>query len=281
MQITQSCAKCLYDKQKRNVQDEQYLQEIRAIIDGCDDHASAPYLVYLFNQVYEKHFGKLVSYKEIKKKYNDLVLSMEDVLKARIEQASDPLITAFAFARVGNFIDFGAMDHVDEEMFVSLFEKEQLSQSDQKVMKSFLNQCEKAKTFLLITDNCGEIVVDKLFLAQLHQRFPDLEINILVRGKEVLNDATQDDAEYVGIGQYGKICTNGYPIAGTIYDMLPEETKEIFEKSDVILAKGQGNYESLSKQGRHIFYSFLCKCDLFTERFQVPKYSGIFVEEKN
>lgn len=281
MQITQSCAKCLYDKQKRNVQDEQYLQEIRAIIDGCDDHASAPYLVYLFNQVYEKHFGKLVSYKEIKKKYNDMVLSMEDVLKARIEQASDPLITAFAFARVGNFIDFGAMDHVDEEMFVSLFEKEQLSQSDQKVMKSFLNQCEKAKTFLLITDNCGEIVVDKLFLAQLHQRFPDLEINILVRGKEVLNDATQDDAEYVGIGLYGKICTNGYPIAGTIYDMLPEETKEIFEKSDVILAKGQGNYESLSKQGRHIFYSFLCKCDLFTERFQVPKYSGIFVEEKN
>ncbi|WP_273476955.1 damage-control phosphatase ARMT1 family protein [Faecalicoccus acidiformans] len=281
MQITQSCAKCLYDKQKRNVQDEQYLQEIRAIIDECDDHASAPYLVYLFNQVYEKHFGKLVSYKEIKKKYNDLVLSMEDVLKARIEQASDSLITAFAFARVGNFIDFGAMDHVDEEMFVSLFEKEQLSQSDQKVMKSFLNQCERAKTFLLITDNCGEIVVDKLFLEQLHQRFPNLEINILVRGKEVLNDATQDDAEYVGIGQYGEICTNGYPIAGTIYDMLPEETKEIFEKSDVILAKGQGNYESLSKQGRHIFYSFLCKCDLFTERFQVPKYSGIFVEEKN
>lgn len=281
MQITQSCAKCLYDKQKRNVQDEQYLQEIRAIIDGCDDHASAPYLVYLFNQVYEKHFGKLVSYKEIKKKYNDLVLSMEDVLKARIEQAMDPLTTAFTFARIGNFIDFGAMDHVDEEVFVSLFEKEQLSPADQKVMDSFLRQCEKAKTFLLVTDNCGEIVVDKLFLEQLHHRFPDLKINILVRGEEVLNDATQEDAEYVGIDQYGTIYTNGYPVAGTIYDMLPDDVKEMFEHSDVILAKGQGNYESLSKQGRHIFYSFLCKCDLFTERFQVPKFSGIFVEEKN
>ena len=281
MQITQSCAKCLYEKQKRNVQDEKYLQEIRSIIEGCDDHASAPYLVYLFNQVYEKHFGKLVSYKEIKKKYNDLVLSMENVLKKRIEQALDPFTTAFTFARIGNFIDFGAMDHVDEEVFVSLFEKEQLSRADQKVMDSFLCQCEKAKTFLLVTDNCGEIVVDKLFLEQLHHRFPDLQINILVRGEEVLNDATQEDAEYVGIDQYGTIYTNGYPVAGTIYDMLPDDVKEMFEHSDVILAKGQGNYESLSKQGRHIFYSFLCKCDLFTERFQVPKFSGIFVEEKS
>lgn len=281
MQITQSCAKCLYDKQKRNVQDEKYLEEIRSIIEGCDDHASAPYLVYLFNQVYEKHFGKLVSYKEIKKKYNDLVLSMENVLKKRIEQAMDPLTTAFTFARIGNFIDFGAMDDVDEEVFVSLFEKEQLSPADQKVMDSFLRQCEKAKTFLLVTDNCGEIVVDKLFLEQLHHRFPDLKINILVRGEEVLNDATQEDAEYVGINQYGTIYTNGYPVAGTIYDMLPDDVKEMFEDSDVILAKGQGNYESLSKQGRHIFYSFLCKCDLFTDRFQVPKFSGIFVEEKN
>ena len=281
MQITQSCAKCLYEKQKRNVQDEKYLKEIRSIIEGCDDHASAPYLVYLFNQVYEKHFGKLVSYKEIKKRYNDLVLSMENVLKKRIEQAMDPLTTAFTFARIGNFIDFGAMDHVDEEVFVSLFEKEQLSPADQKVMDSFLSQCEKAKTFLLVTDNCGEIVVDKLFLEQLHHRFPDLKINILVRGEEVLNDATQEDAEYVGINQYGTIYTNGYPVAGTIYDMLPDDVKEMFEHSDVILAKGQGNYESLSKQGRHIFYSFLCKCDLFTERFQVPKFSGIFVEEKS
>ncbi len=281
MQITQSCAKCLYDKQKRNVQDEKYLKEIRSIIEGCDDHASAPYLVYLFNQVYEKHFGKLVSYKEIKKRYNDLVLSMENVLKKRIEQAMDPLTTAFTFARIGNFIDFGAMDHVDEEVFVSLFEKEQLSPADQKVMDSFLSQCEKAKTFLLVTDNCGEIVVDKLFLEQLHHRFPDLKINILVRGEEVLNDATQEDAEYVGINQYGTIYTNGYPVAGTIYDMLPDDVKEMFEHSDVILAKGQGNYESLSKQGRHIFYSFLCKCDLFTDRFQVPKFSGIFVEEKS
>jgi len=61
--------------------------------------------------------------------------------------------------------------------------------------------------------------------------------------------------------------------------MLPDQAKEILNVADVILAKGQGNYETLSKQGRHIFYSFLCKCDLFTNKFNVPKLTGIFVEE--
>ena len=67
-------------------------------------------------------------------------------------------------------------------------------------------------------------------------------------------------------------------MAGTVYDMLPDAAKRALDRADVILAKGQGNYESLSGQGRHIFYSFLCKCDLFTERFQVPKLTGIFMQ---
>ena len=61
--------------------------------------------------------------------------------------------------------------------------------------------------------------------------------------------------------------------------MLPDDIKEIVDSSDVIFAKGQGNYESMSRQGRHVFYSFLCKCDLFTERFKVPRLTGMFVEE--
>ncbi len=77
-----------------------------------------------------------------------------------------------------------------------------------------------------------------------------------------------------------KIISNGNSIAGTVYEMLPDQSKEVLDGADVVLAKGQGNYETLSKQGRHIFYSFLCKCDLFTNRFGVPKLTGIFVEEQ-
>ena len=101
----------------------------------------------------------------------------------------------------------------------------------------------------------------------------------MVRGKEVLNDATIWDAQYVGMDRVANIIDNGYDMAGTVYEMLPEKSKEIFDSADIIMSKGQGNYESLYRDGRHIFYSFLCKCDLFMKRFDVPEFTGIFVEE--
>lgn len=131
----------------------------------------------------------------------------------------------------------------------------------------------------MITDNCGEIVLDKLFIEQLRKRFPELEIKIMVRGSEVLNDATLEDACYVGMDKLTEVISNGNAVAGTVYDMLPDEAKKALDTADVILAKGQGNYESLCRQGRHIFYSFLCKCELFTSRFNVPRLTGVFVEE--
>lgn len=279
MRIIESCAECLYDKQKHLTEDERYLKEIKDIIDNRGEDDTSPYLVYRFNKVYQKYFGRQTPYKEIKKKYNDLVLSMEDSVRNRIEASEDPLAKALLYARVGNYIDFGAMNHVDEETFLSLLDRVEWNDKDLDVIQSFVDQCKRARNFLLIADNCGEIVLDKLFLEQLHKRFPELVIDVLVRGGEVLNDATEEDAEYVGINELARIISNGLPIAGTVYDMLPNSAKEVVNQADVILAKGQGNYESLSKQGRHIFFSFLCKCELFTSRFGVPKLTGIFVEE--
>lgn len=122
-------------------------------------------------------------------------------------------------------------------------------------------------------------MLDKLFIEQLRKRFPELEIKIMVRGSEVLNDATLEDACYVGMDKLTEVISNGNAVAGTVYDMLPDEAKKALDTADVILAKGQGNYESLCRQGRHIFYSFLCKCELFTSRFNVPRLTGVFVEE--
>lgn len=279
MRINDSCAECLFDKQQHLTDDQEYLDRVKEIIDNRDENDTSPYLVYLFTKEYEKRFGKKASYKEIKKQYNDLVLSMESSVRDKIENATAPLLESLAYARVGNYIDFGAMNSVDENTFLSLFDEAGIHERDKATVDSFVEQCAGAKSFLLITDNCGEIVLDKLFLEQLKKRFPSLEINVMVRGGEVLNDATEEDATYVGIDKIAKIISNGNSIAGTVYEMLPGQAKEILNGADVILAKGQGNYETLSKQGRHIFYSFLCKCDLFTNRFNVPKLTGIFVEE--
>ena len=279
MRVIESCAECLYDKQYHLSQDEGYLAEVKEILKNRRENDTSPYMVYLFNQAYEKRFGKRASYREVKKKYNDLVLSMEEFIREKIELADDPLSESLVYARIGNYIDFGAMNHVDEQTFLSLFDVVGVHQRDSAAVESFVRQCSEAHKFLLLTDNCGEIVLDKLFIEQLKKRFPHLQVTVMVRGREVLNDATLEDAEYVGLDKVANVIDNGDAVAGTIYEMLSDQARDELDNADVILAKGQGNYESLCRQGRHIFYSFLCKCELFMERFHVPQFTGIFVEE--
>ena len=280
MRITSNCAECLYARQKSKTNTAEYLSEIRALIDNRNENDTSPYMIYLFNKIHLKYFGKIADYSAIKKQYNDLVLHMEDSLLCEINSSNDPLAKALIMARIGNYIDFSAMDSVNFDKFKSLLINADMRKDDIKTYNAFLRECTKAKSFLLICDNCGEVVLDKLMLKQLNKRFPHLTIRAMVRGSNIINDATIEDAKYVGLDNVAEIITNGEAIAGTIYELLPEYSKEIFNNSDVILAKGQGNYESLSGQGRHIFYAFLCKCDLFTTRFNVPMLTGMFIEEK-
>ena len=277
MRIIESCAKCLYDRQLHMTDNEEYLAEIREILDNRSEDDSAPYLVYQFNKIYERYFGKRPSYRDVKKQYNDLVLSMEDSLRREIGKSADPLATALVYARIGNYIDFGAMNQVDEATFLSLFKDTEMSSKDREVFASFRSQASEAKNFLLIADNCGEIVLDRLFLEQLKKEYPQLEFSVMVRGGEVLNDATYEDAVYTGIHKMAKIVPNGNSVAGTVYDLLSEEARAELDKADLILAKGQGNYESMHHEAEHIFFSFLCKCDLFVYRFNVPRLTGILI----
>lgn len=279
MRISESCAKCLYDRQLNKTDNAEYLAEIKALLDGRGENDTSPYMVYLFNKVHVRYFGKGADYSDIKKQYNDLMLHLEEKLCAEIENAEDPLARSLVIARIGNYIDFGAMNHVDQDEFLSLFDETEMRKEEEKTYRSFLKKCESASSFLLICDNCGEIVLDRLMIEQLKKRFPQIKVKALVRGGEILNDATVEDAKYTGLDQVADIISNGEAIAGTIYDMMPQEAKDALDEADVIFAKGQGNYESLSGQGRHVFYEFLCKCDLFMRRFGVPRLTGIFIEE--
>lgn len=279
MLLTERCVKCLYSRQEAISKEEGYLSEIRQILENRGEFDTAPYMVYLFNQAYEKWYGKKYSFEKEKKECNDFVLSMQEEIKNKILQAEDPLEMALHFARIGNYMDYGALKEVDTDAFLRLLSEAVWSSRDHQVYLSFLEECEKAENFLLIADNCGEIVLDKILLQILKKRFPKLKLTVMVRGGRVLNDVTEEDARYVGIHETADIITNGEPVSGTVYHLLSDEAKEILDYADVILAKGQGNFESLAKQGHHVFYTFLCKCDLFTERFQVPKFTGMFIEE--
>lgn len=281
MRLGNHCLQCLYEKEERMTSDEAYLSEVRNALSRWDAAESAPYMEFVINGIYEKHFGKANRYGEIKKQFNDLVLSMADSIQARIDSSDDPLKTALFMARIGNYIDFGALKTISPDDFIRLLSDYSLSQEDEAAYCAFINSCRAANSFLLLADNCGEIVLDTLMLEQLHRRFPQLALYVMVRGSEVLNDVTIEDAYYVGTDRFASIIASGAPVAGTEYRMLSEEAKAVFDATDLIFAKGQGNYESVAGCGKHVFYSFLCKCDLFMQHFNVPRFTGMLIEEKN
>ena len=280
MKITPICAKCLYDQQLRRSDDPDYLAEVRALLNARAEDDPAPLLVHRFDQAYARRFGASDGFRALKRRDNDLVLGMETRLQARIDAAPDPIATALAFARTGNYIDYAAMPSVDADAFMRLFDGAVLREEETPVYRRFLDACEAGRSFLLIADNCGEIVLDRMLLERLKARFPHLELSVLVRGGEALNDATREDAVYAGMDRVARIVDNGMSLAGTVPRLLPEPAREALYGADVVLSKGQGNYECLSGHGLRVFYAFLCKCGLFTERFGVEQFTGMLVEER-
>ncbi|MBP3891736.1 MAG: DUF89 family protein [Solobacterium sp.] len=280
MKINELCIDCIWKGQNRISDNPEYLSKAKEILDTRKPEDTAPYLTYQCDQVYRKMFDSFVSFKQIKQDSNDFVLALEESIVKQIEAQKDPLASSIAYARNGNFIDYASKASVDENEFLEVLQNAKFSKEDEATYQEFEQACKKANSFLLIADNCGEIVLDKLFLRILKKRYPQLHLTVLVRGGDVLNDVTMEDALYIGLDEVATIVPSGKNIAGTIEEMLSPEAKELLYTSDVIFAKGQGNYESLSDQNRDIFYSFLCKCDFFMEFFQVPRYTGLFIHEK-
>ena len=280
MKMSKECADCLYDKEVRDRPDPGYLKEVRRLIDEREERATSPLMVYRFSQVMAERGMRPRSFKEDKRRYNDLVLGLEDRFRERIRTSSDPLRTALLYARVGNYIDFGTLESVDEETFLGLFDEADMRPEEEKVYQSFLSQLAEGERFLLVEDNCGEIVLDKLFLEEMGRTFPHLTLQAMVRGGEVLNDVTLEDAAQTGLDKAARVISSGAALPGTVYALMSDEAREALDRADVILAKGQGNYESLSGEGRHIFYCFLCKCQYFADRFRVPRLTGMLIEER-
>ncbi len=95
------------------------------------------------------------------------------------------------------------------------------------------------------------------------------------------NIISMEDAVQVGLTSIVEVIGNGSGVAGTDLTLISEEAKSKIEEADVIIAKGQGNFETLQMCGKNVYYIFMCKCDMFANRFQVPKYYGMFINDKN
>lgn len=259
----------------------EFMKEVFKIISMFEKEDTSPYLNAQIMRVLNSELNLGDIYLEIKKEYNDLLMSMEDEILNYIYKSEDKLLTALKYAMIGNFIDFGAMDKVDINELKKLIKNASEQIIDSNEYDNFKEELKNAKQIVYIVDNAGEIVFDKIFIKLIKEMYQNLIIDVIVRGKPVHNDATIIDAEEIGLCNMVNVIENGTDIPGTQLNEINKNTLEVIDNADLIISKGQGNFETLFGCNKNIYYIFLCKCDLFTKRFNIERFKGIFVNERN
>lgn len=228
----------------------------------------------------EKHCGLTEDrFKEEKEISNRFVLERLDAIRSRIAAAEDPFYAGLQMAVLGNYIDFSALKgEVSFEKLDEMLTQAENIALDQRNYEKLCADLAKGKKLLYLTDNAGEIGFDRLLAEQIHAKYPELQITFCVRGGPASNDATREDAAAVGIPF--PIIDNGCTVAGTELELLPPETRTVFDNADVILSKGQANVETLYGCGLNIYYLFLIKCARFQEFFGKEKLTPMLLTER-
>lgn len=281
------CIGCIYNKFTSNLPectDERlkldYARKILRIIADAPDSMSAPEIVARATALKNSTFGYKDDFAEIKRHFNALMLKKESDIEKAINNSPDPLYLALCYALLGNYIDFGAMDNVDESKLNEMLDTIKDVKPDIIEFDNLKKDLESAGRLVYLTDNCGEILLDKLLIKTLKKVYPRLSVTVVVRGEPVLNDATAEDAEQVGFFDVAPVISNGTNIAGTCLDKVSDDAKKAIDSADIIISKGQGNFETLHDCGLNVYYLFLCKCNLYSERFSVPKLSGMLLNDR-
>lgn len=258
----------------------EYMLQVLNILGDMKDQHGPTLATCRIIELQNEMFGSSQNYSELKMRFNQFVMDKESYLRKNIEQAEDPFKRAIQYGIVGNLIDFIVMDSVDEHRLEKMFLEASNYSLDEATYQSLKHDVQSARKIAVLLDNCGEIVVDKLMIEVLKQINPNAQITAVVRGEEILNDATMEDAVQVGLTDVVNVIGNGTHIPGTCLQFVSAETKTVIEDADVILSKGQGNFETLQGYDKNIYYIFLCKCEMIAEMFGVPKFSPMLVKEK-
>ncbi len=281
------CIKCIIgkyiDKLPEGTCEEDRLKFARGVLDilrSCPDDISSPEIVALIVDYRTSLFGFYDEYADVKSYFNKLLSDREGYFEEHICSAEDSVLEAMKYALLGNYIDFGALNSVEDEKLLAIPKEAKELNIGESEYQFFINDLKNARRLVYLTDNCGEIVFDKLFIKALKKAFPTLEVTAIVRGGAVLNDATLTDAESVGLDSVAEVTDNGNCIAGTVLKKLSPSAKEKIDGADVIISKGQANFETLCGSGLNIYYLFLCKCTLYSEKFNVPQFTGMFKNDK-
>ncbi len=254
---------------------EEAMRRSTAIIEGADPDLSPPAVAALFYDLLKELSGVEDPYRELKTESNTRSMALLPCLRKEAMIHPDPLSYALKAAVAGNIIDFGARAVAAD-----------LEENLRRVVgnEPFIDHTERlrqdlaaASSLLLICDNAGEIAMDLLLMEVIASLYPGLGLTAAVRGGPAINDATLEDAKQVGLDQACPVITTGLAMAGIDLERCSPRFKEAFGAADVILSKGQGNFETLEGSKENIYFLFQVKCECVSKALGAEKEDAVIM----
>lgn len=244
------------------------MQESIKVLSGYNDLYNSPDLCRKMHQVVKDMTGVDDPYAQVKKKHIAAAKKLYPFLQEFLKK-HDSLYWLLKTVAVGNTIDSAVNNSVNIEHVIEEELKKEFAICDIDIMEDKLTT---ATSMLIIGDNAGETVFDKL----LTDHFSDMNITYAVRSEAVINDATADDAYASGLGEHAQIISTGCSSPGVILDECSQEFMDIYHTADIIISKGQGNYEGLSECADRVFFLLKAKCPMLSSHLQVGHNEYVF-----
>ncbi len=239
---------------------EEVLRTIARLLADLDLSKPTPVHIGEVHRTIRRLTGDPDPYRAAKDHFNQTILKLYPDFKELIRQSLDPVETALRLATGGNGIDMivdAALERADIGDAVQAFLSIPLPAA---VTDDFKSSVRSAQRILYLADNAGEIVLDRLLMEEL----PMEKITFVVKSNPVINDVTMDDARSCGITEIVDVIDNGADLPGTVPEECSDTFRDRFFGADLVISKGQGNYESLSEVNQNLFFIFKAKCNVIT-----------------
>ena len=249
---------------------EVFIREVLRRLAGFDYESSPPIMAMEMYEILRDLTSINDPFAEIKAVYNEKALAFFPRLKEIMASSPYPIDTAIRIAVAGNIIDFAAGNHgavpIEETLNSALVAPFAIDHMDR-----LKDRIKDAGSILYLADNAGEIVFDRVLIEEIGPE----RVTCAVRDVPIINDATMEDASAAGLDDICTVISSGSKAPGTPLELCSDEFRDLFYSVDTVIAKGQGNYETLTHTGRDIFFLFMVKCPIISREVGVALNSFI------
>lgn len=248
----------------------QILNEVSLSLPEIHFGATPPEIGREVYRIISKRTGIKDPYRKIKEKCTHQALFLYPELKKLINSSEDRLMTAIRISIAGNIIDFGANFDFDLKKDVGTILSQDFSINH---YREFCEALDKARKILYLADNAGETVFDRFLIEEINK-----PVIYVVRAHPIINDATREDALLAGIDKVAEIVSSGCDAPGNILKFCSDEFLKVYRSADLIISKGQGNYEGLSDEDRPIFFLLKAKCHVIARDIGIDEGSIVLMK---